>query len=98
MKEEVKEDLMFAEKHLAPLLKEALGIFAKDQRYCHCAGDAIIQGDLSITNTYLNCIALMWLMADIETVTKELGNLEGEEIGCRSMEMLCMDSSLGDFC
>lgn len=25
MKEEIKEDLIFAEKHLAPLLKKALG-------------------------------------------------------------------------
>lgn len=40
----------------------------------------------------------MWLMADTETVIKELENLEGEEIGCRSMEMLCLNLSLGDFC
>lgn len=42
----------------------------KDQRYCHCAWDFIIQGDLCLTNTYLvlNCISSMWLMADIGTV------------------------------
>lgn len=29
MKEEIKEDLMFAEEHLAPLLKKALGNICK---------------------------------------------------------------------
>lgn len=46
----------------------------------------------------------MGLMADIGTViTIEtfcwgLESLEGERIGCRSMEMLCLNSNLRGFC